>query len=143
MATMFPAYRRGAPGDLPAIAAIQDSVPEAAHWNPADYLEHDLWVAEPASATLAAFVVIRHLAPGECEILNLAVAPAFRRKHIASALFSTALRGFLGDVFLEVRESNHAAQKFYKSLGFQAVSTRADYYSAPAEAAIVMKFHSC
>jgi len=51
------------------------------------------------------------------------------------------LRG--SQVFLEVRESNQAARIFYKSMGFQEVSTRREYYEFPSEAAIVMKFHSC
>jgi ribosomal-protein-alanine N-acetyltransferase len=46
-------------------------------------------------------------------------------------------------VFLEVRESNQAARIFYKSMGFQEVGIRKEYYQAPLEAAIVMKFHSC
>ena len=58
-------------------------------------------------------------------------------------LLATVLDAFHGSVFLEVRESNVIAQAFYKSLGFKELSRRQGYYSAPPEAGIVMKFHSC
>ncbi len=46
-------------------------------------------------------------------------------------------------MFLEVRESNIAARNLYKRLGFLEAGRRRDYYPAPPEDAIVMKFHSC
>ena len=48
-----------------------------------------------------------------------------------------------GNFYLEVRESNQAARNLYKSMGFQEVNIRPEYYQFPLEAAIVMKFHSC
>jgi ribosomal protein S18 acetylase RimI-like enzyme len=35
------------------------------------------------------------------------------------------------------------ARLFYKSVGFEEVTTRPEYYQEPPEPAIVMKFHSC
>jgi ribosomal-protein-alanine N-acetyltransferase len=75
--------------------------------------------------------------PSQREILNVAVAPAFRRQGIATALILHAFRGS-GEVFLEVRESNLAAQELYRKLGFLEVGRRYDYYQSPAETAIVM-----
>jgi len=83
------------------------------------------------------------VAPDEGEILNLAVAPELRRSGIARALLGEIFQYFSGAIFLEVRESNGAARAFYKSLGFQEVGLRKEYYRAPPETAIVMKFHSC
>jgi ribosomal-protein-alanine N-acetyltransferase len=88
-------------------------------------------------------VIYRTLAEDECEVLNLAVAPEFRRQGVAGALMASLLGGFRGVLHLEVRESNRAALYFYKSIGFQEVSLRPGYYEWPPEAAIVMKFHSC
>jgi ribosomal-protein-alanine N-acetyltransferase len=139
---MLPEYRRGAAADLSAVGEIQRQIPQAAHWDPRDYLSHELWVASSGGA-LAGFLVLRHVAGDECELLNLAVASRFRRKHIASGLFLAAIEGFHGSVFLEVRASNRGARTFYKHLGFQEVSIRHDYYTDPTESAIVMKFHSC
>ena len=52
-------------------------------------------------------------------------------------LQSAAVRGF----FLEVRQSNAAAQALYSSIGFETIGTRRNYYPAHAgrEDAIVME----
>jgi ribosomal-protein-alanine N-acetyltransferase len=136
------AIRRGGAADLDAVAAIQQASPAAAHWNVVDYLAQDFLVAVDGNRVVG-FLVMRTVADGEREILNLAVSPDFRRKGVARRLFQYTVENFFGDVFLEVRESNEAAIRFYKSLNFQVVITRVGYYDAPPETAIVMKFHSC
>lgn len=127
---------------MDTVAAIQQASPGAARWNVADYLERHFLVAVEGNRVVG-FLVARTLAADEHEILNLAVAPDFRRKGVARALLDSALAGFRGAVFLEVRESNETAKKFYKSLGFKELSKREKYYDSPPETAIVMKFHSC
>jgi ribosomal-protein-alanine N-acetyltransferase len=136
------AIRRGGADDLDAVATIQEASPGAARWGVADYLEQDFRVAIEGNRVVG-YLVARTLAPDEREILNLAVAPDFRRKGVARALFRSAFQGFRGTVFLEVRESNGVAHEFYKSLGFKELSKRTGYYDNPPETAIVMKFHSC
>jgi ribosomal-protein-alanine N-acetyltransferase len=136
------AIRRGGAGDLEAVAAIQQASPDAAQWAVADYLDQEFLVAIEENF-IVGFLVARTLAADEREILNLAVVRDFRRKGVARALFATAISGFRGSVFLEVRESNEIARKFYKSLGFQQLNRREEYYDNPSETAIVMKFHSC
>jgi len=136
------AIRRGRRDDLPRIAEIQEVSAEASHWRVEDYLGYGLWVAEE-SGTIAGFLVWREVGPEEGEILNLAVAPEWRRRGIARALIQTFLGETSGVIFLELRESNLAGLNLYKSMGFQEVSRRAEYYDFPPEAAIVMKFHSC
>jgi ribosomal-protein-alanine N-acetyltransferase len=138
----MPTVRRGDAGDLSAIEAIQKASPEAAQWSPAEYLQYDLLVAV-RGLHVVAFVVVRTLAPGEREILNWAVTPEFRRQGIARALWSALQEGFHGATYLEVRASNLAAQKFYKSVGFEELTVRTGYYQNSSEPAIVMKFHSC
>ena len=137
-----PLIRTGTLSDLDAIAAIQAASPEAAQWDPADYLQNDLRVAI-SGLRIIGFVVTRTPGPGELEILNLAVAPDRRRQGVARALLHASLADFHGDVFLEVRLSNQSAQKFYKSFGFHEFIVRPEYYSSPRETGIVMKFHSC
>jgi ribosomal-protein-alanine N-acetyltransferase len=87
--------------------------------------------------------VAREVAPGESELLNLAVAPEWRSQGVGRDLVTALLRDHPVTLYLEVREGNTVARKFYKSMGFQEVSVRKSYYESPAEAAIVMKFHSC
>jgi len=134
--------RQADPADLPDIARIQAQSPEAAQWDPHDYLLHDLAVALREDR-VAGFVVARRVADNETEILNLAVDRSLRRQGIARALINRVVSRHPGTVFLEVRESNQAARSFYKALGFQLVALRPEYYDAPPESAIVMKFHSC
>lgn len=134
--------RRGEPADLNAISAIQSASPEAAQWAATDYLQYDLQVASSANQVVG-FLVTRTLGVGESEILNLAVAPEHRRQGVARVLVRTWMSGTVGDIFLEVRASNVGAQEFYKSLGFQELVVRPEYYSFPRETGIVMKFHSC
>jgi ribosomal-protein-alanine N-acetyltransferase len=138
----MPAIRRGDSKDLVEVAAIQTASPEAAHWNVADYLQYGFLVCEDENR-IAGFLVWRVLTDAEGELLNLAVAPEFRRRGVARALVGGLLKEVSGTVYLEVRESNSAAINFYKSMQFQYVSRRPGYYESPPEAAIVMKFHSC
>jgi ribosomal-protein-alanine N-acetyltransferase len=138
----MPVIRPGDAEDLAAIAAIQAASPEAAHWPPADYLAHLLLVAVGDTSVIG-FVAARQVADREFEILNVAVAPAFRRRGVARGLLCSLFHQCQGAFYLEVRESNLAAHMCYKSLGFQTVTYRPAYYENPSEPAIVMKFHSC
>ena len=136
------AIRRGGPADLAEVAVIQAGSPEASHWAPADYLRFDFRVSV-CETRVAGFLVSRVLTEGETELLNLAVAPEFRRRGVARKLVESLLAESPGVVYLEVRESNRTAREFYNHMGFQEVSSRPGYYQHPPEAAIVMKFHSC
>jgi ribosomal-protein-alanine N-acetyltransferase len=136
------AIRPATRADLPSVAAIQSASPGAAHWEVSDYLDHQFLIATVGNF-VAGFLVSRTVAPSEREILNLAVAPEFRRRGVARSLFRAATQGFHGLIFLEVRESNLVAQSFYNSLDFKPITRREEYYDDPREAAIVMKFHSC
>ena len=78
----------------------------------------------------------------DMHLLNLAVAPEYRRQGLGSTLLEDALADFArlggGYVSLEVRPSNRAAQALYDSFGFQVVGRRKQYYRADNEDAIVM-----
>ncbi len=124
------------------MADIQAASPETASWDVAGYLAYDFRVSQ-CGPRVAGFLVSRTIGGEECELLNLAVAPEFRRQGIARGLLAALLAEAHRAVFLEVRESNKVARAFYKSMGFQEVTTRKGYYQSPPEAAIVMKFHSC
>ena len=134
--------RRGEPSDLNEVAAIQSASPEAVGWNVNEYLQYYFRVAV-REGRIAGFLVSRAVAEDERELLNLAVAPEFRRQGVARDLLASLLAEAPGAIFLEVRESNQAARNIYKSMGFQEVGSRPGYYQNPLEPAIVMKFHSC
>jgi len=134
--------RKATETDLAAIQEIQSASLPASQWNPAEYLAYDCLVAESVPGGLEGFLVARQIAPGEREILNLAVGPQFRRKGIGKALIEAELLPRKGVWFLEVRQSNFGAKMFYQHLGFQQVGIIGDYYRNPPESAIVMKFVS-
>ena len=73
---------------------------------------------------MAGFRVARALGEGECELLNLAVDPAFRRQGIGRRLVETLLAQHPRTIWLEVRESNAVARKFYGIIGFREVGRR-------------------
>lgn len=140
--------RAAAPSDLDAIMAIQNAAPDASHWEPADYLRNDCLVAIDVaidagkSGQVLGFLLSRQTAPGEREILNVAVGGAARRCGIGRRLLEAELARGRNTWFLEVRESNAAARALYQSSGFQQIGLRGSYYHDPPESGIVMKFIS-
>lgn len=78
----------------------------------------------------------------EGHINNVAVFPAYRRRHVASKILSTMLelsekRGIRSHT-LEVRTGNAAAQKLYRNFGFAEEGLRKGYYEDTAEDALIM-----
>jgi [ribosomal protein S18]-alanine N-acetyltransferase len=133
--------RRGTVRDLREIAAIQGESREASQWAAEDYLPYTIHVAEYDSGPVG-FVVTRAVAPGEYEILNIAVRPECRRQGVARALIEAVGSESPGVFYLEVRESNESARLFYRASGFAEVGRRPKYYNNPEEAAIVMRICS-
>ena len=77
-----------------------------------------------------------------CEIANLAVGKQFRRQGIAKALINAAAenaekRG-CEFITLEVRPSNVPALDLYFSLGFEKAGMRKNFYTSPAEDALIL-----
>ena len=70
------------------------------------------------------------------EILAIATVEEYRNKGIAQELLAKIR---IKNIFLEVRESNQVAINFYKKNKFNQISIRKNYYSEPAENAIIMK----
>jgi len=139
-------FRAANPGDAGSIERIQQASPESAQWSVTGYFYHRITVAE-LQGTMVGFLVWRMTAPGESEILDLAVDPGLRRLGIASRLLTKVLNEALkqdqGELFLEVRESNAAARRLYEKYGFRVVGQRAGYYESPAETGIVMRLRKC
>ena len=80
---------------------------------------------------LLGFIILRCVVD-EAELLNVGVRPQYRQngygsrllKAMVDVLKNTAIKS----VFLEVRETNIAAQKLYIANGFRLVGRRGDYY---------------
>lgn len=130
--------RPGRESDFPAVTRIQQRCPEAAQWPLGDYAGFPLLVAL-VDSTLAGFCSWRQTAPGEAEILNLAVDPAFQRRGVASALLEALSAKAQGTVYLEVAAPNTAAIALYKRHGWEQVGLRPGYYKHGTINGIVMK----
>lgn len=78
----------------------------------------------------------------EAEILEVAVDVNLRRKGIASELMSGIFdwceKNGITQIFLEVRESNLPAKKYYCKFGFSESGLRKNYYKNPSENAVLM-----
>jgi [ribosomal protein S18]-alanine N-acetyltransferase len=131
--------------DVSAIVAIEQQAPGASHWTAQEYervlISEVVLVAEEGGAVVG-FLCAKQAAD-DWELENIAVAPAFQRRGVAGEL----LRAWIGrfcqrvsfTVFLEVRESNLPARRFYEKNGFVEVGRRRQYYRQPDEDAVVYK----
>lgn len=99
-----------------------------------------LWVAEEAGQVVGMLVL--WLILDEAHIATLAVHPAHRQRGIARRLLLQALRSAWQEgarqAFLEVRQSNLAAQRLYQQLGFEISGRRPRYYRDNNEDALLM-----
>lgn len=81
--------------------------------------------------------------PPEADVMNLAVAPEYRRKGIGSALMQALTEllhtNGMESLFLEVRASNDPAIALYQRFGFVQVGRRKKYYVNPTEDALILR----
>ena len=95
-----------------------------------------LWLVAICGPEVCGYIGSQTVLP-ESDMLNLAVAPKWRRQHVGEALVrqlcAALQRQGSRSLTLEVRASNLAAKALYLSQGFQLVGTRRNYYKKPAE----------
>lgn len=76
------------------------------------------------------------------DVMNIAVLEPWREAGIGgrllSALAEKAEEAGCEKMLLEVRQSNQTARRFYQMYGFRELTVRRNYYSMPAEDAIIM-----
>ncbi len=79
----------------------------------------------------------------EAELVNLCVAADHRGRGVGALLLddlmATLERKGGVTVYLEVRDSNEAAQALYRGRGFVAAGRRKGYYRRPVEDAVIMR----
>jgi [ribosomal protein S18]-alanine N-acetyltransferase len=144
--------------DIPQMIALDRASPNAAHWSPSQYegriasekstvSESLAFIAEKtfdraSECAMPAIVgfLVAHRIDKEWELENIVVAENIRRQGIGSHLARRFLQHAadeMGDVLLEVRDSNTAARAFYRKLGFEEKGRRKGYYSSPQEDCII------
>jgi ribosomal-protein-alanine N-acetyltransferase len=88
--------------------------------------------------------MIYELHRNRLHILNFAVAPEFRRKGVGHQMVEKLIGKLSSQrrsrIMLEVRETNLAAQLFFRSLGFRAISVLRDFYVDTTEDAYLMQY---
>ena len=132
--------------DIPAVVAL-DQISFTLPWpersfrfevtdNPASRC----WVAEIDGQIVG--MIVAWLFVDEVHIATLATNPDFRRQGIAQKLLTHTLRYTYDEgavsSFLEVRESNLAAQEMYRKFGYENTGRRKRYYKDNDEDAILM-----
>lgn len=140
------AIRPAVPEDLPAIRTIE----HASFSDPwtdgmlSGELEPDprrMPLVAVDSGEIVAFALFWRIVD-EIHLVNVAVAPAHRRRGIAQTLLDHVLGGEPGRlaaiVTLEVRISNEPAIAFYRRNGFVDIALRPRYYPDTGEDALVM-----
>lgn len=138
--------------DLGRMLEIAGHSATAARWNEAEYRKFLAAAPRPALLALViteedrveGFLVARQVADDEWEIDNVAVSGQARRRGLGSHLlgeFLNLARKRRGrNIFLEVRESNHAARALYEKWAFIETGRRKNYYQDPPEDAVVLQF---
>ena len=138
--------RKMTEADVPAVVAL-DQISFSLPWpersfrfevssNPASRC----WVAEVDGRVVG--MIVAWLFVDEAHIATIATHPDFRRQGIAQKLLTHTLRYTYDEgavsSFLEVRESNLAAQELYRKFGYENTGRRKRYYKDNDEDAILM-----
>ena len=130
---------------LPAVAALE-RLCFTAPWTEA-MLEEELYndtasfiVAQRADGEVLGYAGL-HVVLDEGYIDNVAVRPEYRRQGVGDRLLDVFCRfgqAHLAFLTLEVRPSNAAAVALYEKHGFTEAGRRKDYYTDPAEDALLL-----
>jgi ribosomal-protein-alanine N-acetyltransferase len=96
---------------------------------------------DPETGDLLGYLIISRYVDA-WHVMNLAVAPGYRRRRIASSLLERLFELTSGEdrrgYTLEVRVSNDVAIRLYEQAGFRARGIRRGYYTDNREDALIM-----
>jgi len=117
-------------------------------WNARDFASElknprsNVQLLRDLNGTLLGHVVF-WIVVDQVEVLDIAVAPEYRRQGYGNRLMDRVLELSIAKdcrlISLEVRRSNLAAVSLYESMGFKAIAIRPKYYAHDNEDAIVMQ----
>jgi [ribosomal protein S18]-alanine N-acetyltransferase len=134
--------------DIAGAHRILMESPEASMWSEEglrESISRGMALVAELDGSVAGILVGR-AAADEFEILNVAVARAWRRRGTATELIREAMERTRNagtkQVHLEVRASNRAAIALYEGMGFRVCGRRPNYYRDPVEDAVLLVFHN-
>lgn len=132
--------------DVPSIATLE-TVCFSDPWSEnsiASELQNRIsyWLVAEDDGEIAGYVGSQSVLDG-ADMMNLAVAPNYRRQGIGEALVRGLVehlrqKGIIA-LLLEVRVSNAPAIALYEKMGFQQVGRRPNYYHNPREDALILR----
>jgi len=133
--------------DMPEVLAIeagQESLP----WMEDEFLKvlrqrNCIGMVAEADEQIVGFMIYE-LNRHKLQILNFAVHPRFRRRGVATQM-AAKLVGKLSNqrrtkITLHLRESNLAAQLFFRAIGFKAMEVVREHFDDTGEDAYVMNY---
>ena len=79
----------------------------------------------------------------ELRITSIAILPKHQRKGLGGFLISDLIKRSkslkVNNLYLEVKDTNKAAKAFYKSMGFEIVGNRSNFYNDGSDALLLNK----
>lgn len=129
-------YREIGEADLADVVAIESEVHaypwKLGHFKDALKAGYASLLMQWSGQTIGYAIVMIVL--DEAHLLNVSIAKSFQRQGFGRQLMQQVVTfgqaNACKDLFLEVRESNHAAIRLYESMGFNEMSVRRNYYPA-------------
>ena len=133
--------------DMPDVLAIEQASFEYA-WTEEDFLcclrqRNCIGMVAECDGRIVGFMIYE-LHKARLRLLNFAVAPDARRRRIGTQMVRRLIDKLSQqrrrEIMLEVRETNLAAQVFFRSMGFVALGVLRDRYDDTTEDAYLMRF---
>jgi [ribosomal protein S18]-alanine N-acetyltransferase len=133
--------------DMPEVLAIEQECFEFP-WYEDDFIRclrqrNCIGMVAEASERIMGFMVYE-LHKHRLHVLNFAVHEGFRRRGVGSQMAKKLVTKLSHDrrsrIMLEIRETNLAAQLFFRTLGFRAVSVLRKFYEDTPEDAYLMQY---
>lgn len=130
------AYRRMRSADLAEVARLEKTLYQFP-WSLGNFRDsvnagYDCWVVTLGDAVIGYSVLM--IAADEAHLLNFAVASEWQNQGVGRCflehMVEVAQNAGCLIVYLEVRPSNLAARHLYRSMGFQQIAIRPEYYPA-------------
>jgi ribosomal-protein-alanine N-acetyltransferase len=134
--------------DMPDVLAIESQCFPGFAWTEGDFLRclrqpNCIGNVAELGDEVAGYMIFE-LHKNRLHLLNFAVAKAYQRKGVGTCLIARLQRKLSYErrnrIMLEVRETNLAAQLFFRSLGFKAIQILRDFWEDSDEAAYLMQY---